>query len=428
MASRPVLTCMGLCAGVGGLELGIRLGEHLREYDVRGVCYVEREAAGAASLVASMDAGWLHPAPVWSDLATFDGRPWRGRVHILASGDPCQGNSVAGKKLGAEDERFLIPQVLRIVDEVRPDRLVRENVTGNAAGQLDALAGPLESMGYVVAAGIFSSGRTGNSHGRERLVVVADRAGGAWWLHAGPRRPDEGTTDAGGCGERLDDAELLRLHARRIDHVRHDGHELGAAGQHAVAVGDASSSRSLPSAQRGICREQEGGRPRHAEPKRRGGALADADDCGLRTRSGSRAGGSSRRFDAADRGRIEMADASVWEQRRARQSGTGGRSVEFPTGGHSVRFPPAVLPGPSDSNWRDILDHWPQLAPALDEAEAQSLLRGGFDAVAHRIERLRACGNGVDPVVGAYAVLRLGALLADERRKRAAGVAAVRAA
>jgi hypothetical protein len=111
MALRP-RNILSLCAGVGGLELGIALALHARGEAARGICYVEREASAAASLVASMEAGWLHPAPVWSDLTTFDARPWRGLVHILASGDPCQDNSVAGQRAGAEGERFLAPEVV----------------------------------------------------------------------------------------------------------------------------------------------------------------------------------------------------------------------------------------------------------------------------------------------------------------------------
>lgn len=50
---------ISLCAGVGGLDLGVRLAEPA----ARSVCYVEREAAAAAVLVARMEDGWLHPAP-----------------------------------------------------------------------------------------------------------------------------------------------------------------------------------------------------------------------------------------------------------------------------------------------------------------------------------------------------------------------------
>lgn len=149
------MNVLGLCAGAGGLELGIRIAVP----GARGVAYVEREAHAAANLVARMEDGCLHHAPVWSDLATFDARGWRGVVDCVASGDPCQPNSVAGRGLGAADERFLIDQVLRIVAECGPDRLFRENVCGNADGQLGALVPALEGMGYRVAAGIFSAAR-----------------------------------------------------------------------------------------------------------------------------------------------------------------------------------------------------------------------------------------------------------------------------
>ena len=169
----PSCNVIGLCAGVGGLDLAVRLALPA----ARTICYVEREVSAAASLVASMAAGRLHQASIWSDLATFDARPWRGIVDIVASGDPCQPNSNAGKRGGASDDRFLIDQVLRVVDQCRPFRLFRENVPGNADGQLAAIVPPLEQMGYRVAAGIFSSRETGASHQRERLFIMADADG-----------------------------------------------------------------------------------------------------------------------------------------------------------------------------------------------------------------------------------------------------------
>ena len=65
-----------LCAGAGGLGLGIELACP----GAVGVAYVEREAAAAAKLVHRMETGDLAPAPVWSDLGNFDARAWRGRV------------------------------------------------------------------------------------------------------------------------------------------------------------------------------------------------------------------------------------------------------------------------------------------------------------------------------------------------------------
>jgi len=60
------------------LDLGLEAGLGHLGIVARTVAYVEREAYAASQLVALMEAGLLPPAPVWSDLATFDGRPWRG--------------------------------------------------------------------------------------------------------------------------------------------------------------------------------------------------------------------------------------------------------------------------------------------------------------------------------------------------------------
>lgn len=165
---------LSLCAGVGGLDLGVRLAEP----EARSVCYVEREAAAASILVARMEDGWLHPAPIWSDLATFHAGAWRGAVDCVVSGDPCQPNSNSGYRLGPDDDRWLLDRVIDVVTRCRPSRVFRENVTGNADGQLGILVPALERLGYRVASGIFSAAEVGGAHDRERLFVMAD-AGGA---------------------------------------------------------------------------------------------------------------------------------------------------------------------------------------------------------------------------------------------------------
>ena len=94
------LRAISLFAGVGGLDLGV--GAVL---DTRVVCYVEGEAAAAATLVARMEDGALDEAPVWGDAATFDGKPWRGAVDCIMGGFPCQvraiGNGVVPMQAAA---------------------------------------------------------------------------------------------------------------------------------------------------------------------------------------------------------------------------------------------------------------------------------------------------------------------------------------
>ncbi|WP_341893899.1 DNA cytosine methyltransferase [Ferrovibrio terrae] len=160
---------LALCAGGGGLELGI----HIAEPEYRTVCYVEREAYAAAALVARMEDKALSDAPVWSDVTSFNGRPWRGVVDILSAGYPCQPFSSAGKKLGTADPRHLWPHVARIVREIEPEWLFLENVPHHLRVGFPVVANDLREMGYRFVAGLFSAREAGAAHFRRRLFVLA---------------------------------------------------------------------------------------------------------------------------------------------------------------------------------------------------------------------------------------------------------------
>ena len=82
---------LALFAGAGG---GI-LGGHLLGW--RTVCAVEWEAYPASVLVARQNDKVLPPFPIWDDVQTFDGKPWRGIVDVVSGGFPCQDISAAGK-------------------------------------------------------------------------------------------------------------------------------------------------------------------------------------------------------------------------------------------------------------------------------------------------------------------------------------------
>lgn len=160
---------ISLCAGVGGLDLGL----HLAEPGYRTVCYVERNGFAASTLVARMADASLAPAPVWDDLRSFDGRPWRGRVHIVSAGYPCQPFSLSGIRRGEADPRHLWPEVARIVREVAPRWCFFENVIGHLSLGFDDVARELQDMGYRVAAGVVSAAEVGGSHIRERMFILA---------------------------------------------------------------------------------------------------------------------------------------------------------------------------------------------------------------------------------------------------------------
>ncbi|TIW80246.1 MAG: DNA cytosine methyltransferase, partial [Mesorhizobium sp.] len=165
---------LSLCTGGGGLDLGVELAIP----GARTVCMVEREAFAVAHLVSAMEQGLLHQAPIWSDARTFDGRAWRGCVDGLIGGIPCQPHSLAGKRLGGDDERDLWSPARRIIVQSGAWFVLIENV----AGMLSAKPGldpgalrvwrDLRRLGFDVEAGLFTAAEVGASHERERVFIL----------------------------------------------------------------------------------------------------------------------------------------------------------------------------------------------------------------------------------------------------------------
>ena len=161
--------CLSLCSGYGGLELGLKRTCP----NVRTVLYVEVEAFACANLVAKMEQGFLDAAPIWTDIKTFDGKPFRDRIHIITAGYPCQPFSVAGKRQGTNDPRHLWPYIERIIETVRPLWFFGENVSGHFTLGFPEVYRSLRLMGYTVEAGLFTAAECGAPHRRTRLFMLA---------------------------------------------------------------------------------------------------------------------------------------------------------------------------------------------------------------------------------------------------------------
>jgi len=163
------LNGLALCAGVGGLERGI---ESIIP-QARTVCYVEGETYPASVLASKMEAGLLPKAPIWSNVRTFDGKPWCGKVSFISGGFPCQPYSTAGKQLADKDPRDLWPDFARIIGEVVPQFIFLENVPNVVKWALPTVLKDLSKMGYDAAWCVVAASEVGAPHKRARWFLFA---------------------------------------------------------------------------------------------------------------------------------------------------------------------------------------------------------------------------------------------------------------
>jgi DNA (cytosine-5)-methyltransferase 1 len=153
---------LALFAGAGG---GI-LGGHLLGW--RTVCAVEREPYAASVLAQRQNDGILPSFPIWNDVCTFDGRPWRGIVDVVSGGFPCQSYTTAARGRNTADDFW--PEMRRIVADVAPRYVFAENVQRRA---IDRAADELEEMGYEARALALGAHDLGADHVRERYWLLA---------------------------------------------------------------------------------------------------------------------------------------------------------------------------------------------------------------------------------------------------------------
>lgn len=162
---------LALFAGVGGGILGGLLSGFTT------VCAVEMEPYCREVLLRRQRDRLLPLFPIWDDAKTFDGRPWRGLIHVVTAGFPCQPFSVAGKSLGVDDPRNLWPDTIRIIREVGPRFAFLENVPGLLAHDyFGQILGDLAEAGFDAEWDVISAEEVGAPHRRERLWIVCTDA------------------------------------------------------------------------------------------------------------------------------------------------------------------------------------------------------------------------------------------------------------
>lgn len=164
----PQFTSLEICSGAGGQALG------LEQAGFEHAALVEIEPPACATLRLNR--------PAWNviegDLRAFDGRPYKG-VDLLAGGVPCPPFSRAGKQLGGKDERDLFPEAIRLVDEIRPQSVMLENVRGLLDAVFDDYRNKVEKqlkkLGYVSGWRLLNASDYGVSQLRPRVIFVGIR-------------------------------------------------------------------------------------------------------------------------------------------------------------------------------------------------------------------------------------------------------------
>ncbi len=159
---------LALFAGAGGGILGGKL------LGWRTVCAVEWEAYPASVLCARQNDGLLETFPIWDDVCSFDGKPWRGIVDVVSGGFPCQDISSAGKGAGIDGERSgMWGEMARIIGEIRPRYVFVENSPMLTSRGLGRVLGDLAALGFDAKWGVLGGQEFGASHSRDRIWIVA---------------------------------------------------------------------------------------------------------------------------------------------------------------------------------------------------------------------------------------------------------------
>jgi len=185
-----ILSHLDLCSGIGGFTLAAGWAG----FETIGFSEIDPYC------VKVLERHWPH-IPNYGDLRRADFAGFRGRVDVLSAGVPCQPASLAGKRRGSRDDRWLWPSVLDVTERVRPAWCLFENPVGILT--LDEFGGillRLESLGYALRAFSVPANAVGAKHRRERVFIVA---------HADR---DRGPRGGGANGEaRLEQGHCLRL-------------------------------------------------------------------------------------------------------------------------------------------------------------------------------------------------------------------------
>lgn len=109
----------------------------------------------------------------FADIKDFTGHEYTNKIDVISGGFPCQPFSVAGKRKGKDDDRYLWEEMLRVIATIKPTYIVGENVTGIIGLALDTVLSDLEAQDYTTETFIIPACSKNAWHRRDRVWIVA---------------------------------------------------------------------------------------------------------------------------------------------------------------------------------------------------------------------------------------------------------------
>lgn len=159
------LNMLSLFSGIGGLDLAAEWA------GIKTIAFCERDL----NCQKVLKKNWPKVI-IYDDVCTLSRRHVPGRIDIITGGYPCQPFSQVGKRGGANDERHLWPEYLRLIDEFEPSWVVGENVAGHITLGLDQVIDDLECRGYATRPFVIPAASIGAKSIRERVFILAHNA------------------------------------------------------------------------------------------------------------------------------------------------------------------------------------------------------------------------------------------------------------
>lgn len=399
---------LSLFSGAGGGLLGTML------LGFRPIGYVEWDDYCQRVIAARIRDGILPDAPIFGDIKTFIdsgcAELYRGVTDIITAGFPCQPFSVAGKQKGADDARNMWPATAECIGLVRPRFVLLENVPG-IRSYLPVVVRDLRRLGYEVSRPlILGADDVGAPHRRKRVWIVAHAArnergelrrpfigvgaAGKEASHTPSERERSGIQGRGfvmagaepgrnidKCGQQVSpDSAGMRLSPRRAVNER-PGRDEEGSGRAATRPCPDDCFADAPDSQR----ERGGAGLRKDGQEQDGNQFADGrgDACSYTlSLNGDDAG-----FCAGEISQFQEAEVFGGDATDADETGRGEqRGTEPIREEHTA---------PECGGWSE---NWPEVAARLCRVD---------DGVAHRVDRLKALGNGQVPQVVAAAAWRI---------------------